>query len=209
MFKRPAYTARYFDDLVCPSETADATGSHNLTQTGNVPYGNQGQPIGGSASGIFSGANYMSQAASLNTVMFASPNSWAFQFYVKRAAGAGTEMVMSYEQAAGHCSIHFAAGDKLTFNWNGSSFASNAVVADGNWNLCRYEWNGTNTLFYLAGALDTTSAVNGAWLNAVNPIRLGIYHDGVNFPLQGYLNAVQFEAPRGGNQNNRNVGFSR
>ncbi len=205
MFKRPPALAVYFNDLVCASETADGAGANTLTQTGNVPYGNQGQPVGGSASGVYSGANYMSNAASLNATMRTVRNSWFWECRLK-VPNSGTQVVRSVEITGTHFTF-LMSGDKFRIDNGAAGLSSVAVVGDSAWHKVRAEWNGALATLYVDNLVDGTTAINFEWPVGIAPERIGIYHDAVNFPCLGYLNDMRFGSLYGAD--NRNIGFSR
>lgn len=182
--------ALILDTNLCASELADATGTHTFTESGTVPYGDQGQPAGNSAAGDFS-AGYYNQAATLLAEMAATGESWTWQANVK-CPDSGTRVIHSFTYGATHFTF-LMAGNKLRCDNGVTGRNTTAVVGDNTWHHVALTWDGTNIKCYVDGVLDYSDTFDCTWPSPLSGnLRIGRYHDAGNFTFAGYLNQMRW-----------------
>ena len=188
----PGTIALYFDSTKCSDETVDATGNHPLTQVGDVPYGDNGQPVGTKSAGVFSTLNYFRQNVSLPLAWFNTANSWTLQAYMKAPNSAGMTMVGNDRATNGLDFMVGIVNTAGTYYDNGTANVVNATtLADNTWRHWAWTWNGTDLKLYIDNVLIYTSAVSGTMDSSDGPVSIGIYHLLASFAMNGYLNQLR------------------
>lgn len=183
--------ALYFDSTKCATKTTDGAGSYNLTETGTVPYADNGQPVGNRSAGLFTASDYFRVSSSLGTLMNSTPNSWTIQAYLY--VDNLTTFSCLTSQPGGtfiFLGINATTGE-IRKDLGGTVQSGTANFGTGSWKHWAVTWDGTNCKFYINNALDKSGASNSAWPSPSGNGYIGLWQAG-GLPMAGYVNQLRF-----------------
>lgn len=177
--------ALWFDTTQCSSETADATGNHDLTEVGSVTYdGTNTPPIGTSSAHNFVASTNYYTSSTISDVLFATKNSWTMQLYLYQTAQSNTGVFLSWNPfIAAH------TGDEIYLDDSGFSALTTAGVnmTTGSWIHVAITYDGTNFKVYKDNTLIQTAARTAMNDPAGAISKIGVYFTNA-FPVLGQMN---------------------